>query len=117
MKMSQMFPSQYITAADVEDADVILTIKAVKIEQVGKSDDPQSKPVIHFDETEKTLTLNKTNAKTIEGIYGSETDLWIGKPISLFATETEFAGKPVLAVRIRIKAPTGAPTGLNEVPF
>jgi hypothetical protein len=49
--------------------------------------------------------LNKTNNSTIIGLYGSETDDWIGKKIALFSQEVDFQGKQTMAIRIRMRTP------------
>jgi hypothetical protein len=64
------------------------------------------KGVLYFNETEKKLVLNATNAKTIGEIYGNKIPQWIGKPIALYKTEVSFAGRTVWGVRVRLKPPT-----------
>lgn len=113
MKINKMFPSKWITANDIGEKDVVLTIKDVKEQQVGMPGKEETKACVFFVECQKGMTLNKTNAGTIQGLYGAETDDWKGKPIALFAVESEFQGKQVMAVRVRMKIPTGAPTGIE----
>jgi hypothetical protein len=104
-----MFPSSYIRAADLQGKDVTLTICSVKIEtltmQGGRK---EKKPVIRFTEMEKrgsdktkALVCNKTNAKTIIGLYGTETDDWIGRKITLYPTVTKFGKETHECIRIR----------------
>jgi hypothetical protein len=57
----------------------------------------EEKPVVSFRETDKTFVLNKTNSNTIAGLYGNETDQWVGKQIVLFPTEVEFQGAMTLS--------------------
>jgi hypothetical protein len=40
----------------------------------------------------KGMVLNKTNCKTIAGLYGPNADAWIGKAVELFATTCSAAG-------------------------
>jgi hypothetical protein len=92
-----LFPSQYVKAADLTGRRVTVRISHVKVEEVG--DD--RKPVLYFQNTPKGLVLNKTNAEMIKEITGtSETDHWVGVPIVLFVTKTDFAGKRVDAIRV-----------------
>jgi hypothetical protein len=104
MKMSEAFASKYLKATEL-DGDTVYTISRVDEETLGQGDDADVKPVVHFEETDKGLALNKTNANTIAGLYGDESDNWIGKPITLFATEVDFQGKQTLAIRVRMKKP------------
>jgi hypothetical protein len=103
MNISDVFPSTFLKASDIPPgkSDVVLTIQGVEMEQLG--DD--RKPVVQFRETEKTLVLNKTNAATISGLYGGETNAWNGKKISLFSTQVDFRGSPTMAIRVRLQAP------------
>lgn len=104
MNIATAFPSKTLRADEMND-DMTLTIKSVQVETVGQGKDSEEKPVIYFRETDKGLVLNKVNANTISGIYGPETDGWIGQRITLFPTEVEFAGKQVKGIRVRMKRP------------
>jgi hypothetical protein len=70
--------------------------------------DGRDKPTLHFERAgRKPLLLNKTNAKNIAAAYGADTSGWIGKPIILYRSTTEFQGETSL---IRVKVPN-APVG------
>jgi hypothetical protein len=116
--INSAFPSKYLSAeGDIpEGRDLNLTISDVKMERVGQGRDAEDKPVVYFDEVKKGLTLNVTNKNTIIGLYGKETDDWIGKRIALFATEVEFKGEQVLGIRVRIKAPKAKPVPVGPPP-
>jgi hypothetical protein len=111
MNINEAYPSKYLSAtADIpEDADLILTIREVTTENVGQGAKAEDKPVVYFNEHKKGLILNKTNSKSVAGLYGPETDGWIGKKLALFATEVDFQGEQKLAIRVRLKAPKTAP--------
>ncbi len=87
--------------------DLIYTIRDVVMESVGQDAEASKKPIVYFNEVEKGMVINKTNAATISNLYGPETDSWIGKKIAIFATEVDFKGTQTLALRVRIKAPGG----------
>ncbi|HUK07778.1 MAG TPA: hypothetical protein VLX09_07935 [Stellaceae bacterium] len=64
--------------------------------------DDSEKLVVAFSDHPKLLALNKTNAKTIEAITGSEeTNDWVGAQIVMFPTTTDYAGKRVACIRVR----------------
>jgi hypothetical protein len=107
MKKSDVFPSNYIKADDL-DGDVTYTIASVKIETLGQGKDAEKKPVVFFEEVEKGMVLNVTNWNTIESQHGSDSDDWIGKRIIIFATEVEFKGEMVMGIRVRLRAPKPA---------
>jgi len=110
MDINKAFPSKYLRACDLNDQDQVMEIAVVQLEDVGD----EQKPVVYFHGWEQGLVLNKTNANTIVDLHGHETDNWPTKKIALFPTQTEYGGKQVECIRVRIKAPTGAP---SEVPF
>jgi hypothetical protein len=114
-KLSEMFPSKYLKPTDIEDEDAALTIKSIKAEEVGQERD--NKYVLYFKEIDKGLVMNKTNTQTIAKVLKSDdTDEWIGKQITLYATEVEFKGESILGIRVRLKAPkTSKPAAVAEV--
>lgn len=111
MNINNAFPSKWLKSGDIpEDADLVLTINKVEVKEVGQGEEAEQKPVIFFNETDKGMVLNKTNAGTISKLYTPETDAWIGNRIALFATEVDFGGNQTLAIRIRMKAPVNKPS-------
>lgn len=125
MKFNDAYPSNYMKAEDLEDGDLIVTIRDespaewVEFTQKGKPT-PDNKPVLYFKHPReaKALVLNKTNWKTITEVLGSdETEDWSGKQITLYATEVESFGETVLAIRVRLKKPIkGAATQATTDP-
>ncbi len=99
MKLTEMFPSRFYKAADLEEPTT-LTISDVTLEELGE--DKEEKPCINFKDSEKLMALNKTNALVIAAAYGDETGGWKGKTVTLFATRVPFGGKLVDAIRVRI---------------
>ena len=109
-KIDALFPSKYIKAADLNGSEITLTMAAVQQEDVGEGE-PQ--PVLYFNDAQKGLVLNRTNADSIVRITGSdETDDWAGHRIALFESTTQFRGKTVACVRVKPPAPpAGAAQG------
>ena len=106
MKVGQAFPSKYLKADDLEDRDWTATIRDVIIEDIGQGEQKQEKLILYFNEFEKGLVTNKTNATTIQKLYGDETDEWVGKTIVLWPNhDVEFKGEIVSAIRVRSRAP------------
>jgi hypothetical protein len=115
--VNDMYPSKWLKSSDCEDGDLVLTIAEIREERIGQGSQADDKWVVYFKEEDKGLVLNKTNTNTIAKLYGDETESWIGKQIVLFATEVQFQGDMVEAIRIRSKPPKrpGAkPRGLAE---
>lgn len=95
-----MYPSKYLKASDLGTNQPIVRILAVKVEILGQGEDQDEKPVVYFEGKEKALVTNKTNWNTLIGLFGNETDEWIGKRIKILSTEVAFKGKMGMAIRI-----------------
>lgn len=107
-KVNKMFPSKYLKADEFTEDGQVLTIRTVKEERIGQGKDADDKWVLYFDEVEKGLVLNKTNTGIIADLYGDDTDEWEGKLVTLYATEVQFQGEMVDAIRIKKRAPRPA---------
>ncbi len=128
MKIFDAFPSNYIKASDLNGKPWDMKIRTVAMEDLGQGNDKESKPVLYFDDAQKGLVLNKTNATKIAKSYGDDTGNWTGKDIQVFPTTTEFKGETVDAMRVRVvsyvqpeKVPDAAPMADgepdDEIPF
>ena len=107
MNINDAFPSNYLKASDLGEAQPVVAIDRVEVEPVGRG--KEMKPVIYFAGKQKGMVLNKTNSKKIAELAGSpDTEEWAGVSVKLYATETEFGGETVEC--IRIKAPKGTRT-------
>jgi hypothetical protein len=98
--INEAFPSKYLSAADLQGSQVVVTIHNVTFEEVGIKRD--QKPVVYFVGKRKGLVLNKTNARKITEVTGSAlTEEWIGHAIVLYPTETEYQGDTVETIRVK----------------
>lgn len=116
MNANEMFPSKYLKASDLGEHTPIVTIESVSVESLGSEEEKENKPVIYFEGKEKGLVCNKTNWNTVMGLFGDETEDWIGKKIKLVTAEVAFKGKMTLSIRISsIKVPQTAKGGSKPV--
>lgn len=124
MRISDQFPSKYLSAPDLKNREVVVTMARVEMEEVGEG----QKPVLYFEDKDKGLVLNKTNATEISNLYGDDTNDWIGEAITLFAAMVSFQGKTVPAVRVKAPRKAGkavakaapaasAAPDVDEIPF
>lgn len=110
MDYRTMFDNKWLRAWDLGGRDWTLVIRKV---EAGEVEDPRRKkkdrlPVVYFQGAIKPLGLNKTNSKTIATLYGNETDNWIGKAVTLYATKTSFGNEDGIdCIRIRPGEPKG----------
>jgi len=100
MDINQLYPSDYLKAADLQGRDVTVTIERIEVVTMT---DGQPKPCVYFKGKQKGLLLNKTNAMNIASLYGPNTDGWVGQPIVLGTSWVDFQGKSVEAIRVRPK--------------
>ena len=93
---------KYVAAFELKGNDLALTIKSVAIEKViGGKGREESCPVLHFEEAKKGMVLNKTNAKMVAKLYGTDPEVWVGKTITLYPTTTDYQGETTECIRIR----------------
>jgi hypothetical protein len=105
MKISQLFPSKYVKAADLNGKTVTLTIAKLVVEELGHGAEKERKPVLYFQKATKGLVLNRTNAMTIAALYGDESDDWEGKRISIYPTRIRAFGAMQDTIRVREEIP------------
>jgi hypothetical protein len=104
MKLSDLFPSNYLKADDVPEEGLVVTIKGCELAELGQGKDKETKPVLAFKELEKGLVCNKTNCATIHKLTGSDnTDDWVGHKIRLITLEVDFQGNLVNSIRVSSK--------------
>lgn len=104
--VNDLFPSNYMKAgADVpEGHELTLTCDAVTMEKLGDDE----KPVLSFSDYDKSLVLNKTNANTIAGMYGAQTEKWRGRKVTLIHQWVDFQGRMVEGLRVKPRVPQQA---------
>ncbi len=117
MKISQLFPSKYVKAADLNGKTITLTIAKLVVEELGHGAEKERKPVLYFQKATKGLVLNRTNAMTIAGLYGDESDDWEGKRISIYPTRIRAFGAMQDTVRIREEIPALPKPQAQAVPI
>lgn len=84
--VSQLFPSQYVTAEDLKGKSHMLTVDVVEVVQMRSkfTNQQEYKGVVRFVEASKGLVLNKTQALAFARIAGSEEfDRWPGLKVIL----------------------------------
>ena len=105
--VSSFLSGNYLTQVDVPDPVQVWTIRSADVQQVG--DD--RKLCLWFNEfPAKALAANKTNLARIVEIYGKDAGAWPGKPLLVYRSRTNYAGKDMLCLRVsRPDAPPADP--------
>ena len=76
---NEMFPSTYLSAADLAGKPMRVTISAL---DPAKMRDGATKWALSFQGQKKQVVLNVTNGKSLAKGFGRNSDSWIGKEIS-----------------------------------
>jgi hypothetical protein len=105
MKISQLFPSKFVKAADLNGKPVTLTITKLVIEKLGHGNEAENKPVLYFERATKGMVLNRTNAMIIANLYGDEADQWAGNRICIYPTKVRAFGQMQDCIRVREEIP------------
>lgn len=101
MDYSLLFPNRFLKAVEFKGKDVTLTIEKIEIETLEGDKGAKAKGIISFRETKKQLVLNRTNAECLAGMFGRDTDNWLGKRVTLFPAP--FADNLGLGVTVAIR--------------
>lgn len=106
--------SPWLTSEDLpHDKDVTVTVEAVRLRRNLVMQGGRDKKValsLKFAGKDRELMLNATNRKVLATLYGSSTEGWFGKPVTLFVEQDVRRpdGTRGPAVRVRAKVPAAA---------
>jgi hypothetical protein len=132
---SQAFPTKWLKPGDLNGQPVVLKIERAMQEKLKFRGKEETKLILYFSGTGKSLVVNATNFDLLEEVTGqSDSDNWRGHTIEVYPTTTEVRGETFDCIRIRAPAqkdllaattpnlppaPPPAPTGDmdDEIPF
>lgn len=113
MKVSEEFPSYFLSGDEISGKEVPVVIKEVKKETVPTKQGKQEEVIaIYFEDKKRGVRLNRTRAKEISRLYGDDMDAWKGKSVLLFTRQQRAFGD--VHNVIHMKGPDE--TGDNEFP-
>lgn len=122
MKLSQMFPSKYASAADLNGRPSTLIISKIVQDAVNRENGLENVFVVYFryiqdgapKDTQKGVILSRRLAEQIAEAVGSDdTDQWVGKSVVLYPTTVHAFGKDHLVFGAR-KAPQPTPAASGK---
>jgi hypothetical protein len=106
--------STSLKADDLDGDEVTLTIAGYVVREFDQTDSKtgetykRKKPVLSFEETEKTLVCNMTNMEAIAYAYKSRKFKdWVGKKITLFPTTVPVGNEIKPCIRVRVLKESG----------
>ena len=102
-----MFNKDYIGAWDLNGKDQTVTIERVEARELvsGQARKKDKRPVAWFKGATKGFVMNTTNCRTVASMYGTNTDAWIGKKITIYPTVTDVGGQSTDCIRVRPGVP------------
>lgn len=101
MRVSETYGGNTLKAEDLPQSGMRVTIRNVTMKTFQDGDRERDKLILHFEETEKSLVVNVTNANMLVEMFGDETDDWLAQQIDLIVARVEFNGKRVPAIRVK----------------
>lgn len=119
--------SKFLKAADLNNQKPVVEIANAEVHENTYNGETKKQVVLSFTGKDKVLGLNKTNARRIAALIGTDDfNDWIGWRIRLYVDQTDLDGKTVDCIRIfpdlpeqaneKAKAATATTTD-DEVPF
>jgi len=112
--IDQLFPGEYVKAGEFNGKPVTLTIKEVARKPISDGLGGEEPAVVAtFEDTEKKLILNKTNAVCLRAMFGEDSDEWAGHAVTLHPVNDE-SGLSDSGHCIRVK---GSPELDKQVKF
>lgn len=115
MKISQMFPSKYLGKEDVPHPITVRIEQLTREEVSDGNNSKEEKNVLWFSDDMKPMILNRGNAETIGGLYGDDSDAWIGKSIELYVDPSVMFGSKRVG-GLRVRAPARGGSGFGPAP-
>jgi hypothetical protein len=104
--LDDCYGSKYLSAADLGDKKIRTRIAKIRKEKMRQQNGAeQSKFVIYFTTLDKPMVLNATNKNALVDALGKVPASWGGADIGLYTENTQFAGKPVKGLRLRVLGP------------
>lgn len=103
MDASLLTPSRFIKSADFGGKDTTYTITKIQLDKLEGRKGIERKGIVFFSETEQGWVLNRTNVECLKGMWGRETDNWLGKRVTLFPEQMRdsFSGEDITGIRVR----------------
>jgi hypothetical protein len=99
-----MFPSEFLTFADLKGRAAAVTIESISIDDLRTRQGKTRKVVIKMVGKEKKFVANKTNCQRIAEVYGNQANEWIDKVIVIKPDKDRFGGQMVDCIRVDTSA-------------
>ncbi len=102
MNILAAFKGQYVTAVELGDKTATLTIGHVSLVKLeGEDGTIRERPVVYFSETPRGWVLCKTTALSVAAMFGTETNGWTGKRVTLYAADVQVGRERKPGLRVK----------------
>jgi hypothetical protein len=111
-----LYGSRYFSAADLHGETIRRKIGKFDVADLKDPKDGTTKRrlLIYFDNVEKALVLNKTNAQKLAASYGKDPANWIGVVCELYSEMTSLGKEGVRLRPIKAAAAGAAASDMND---
>jgi hypothetical protein len=92
----ELYPNRFLKAGQLKGQKVTLTIASVHSEELEGETGKKWRGVMTFAGKDAQLVLNRTNGECLKSMFGRTVKDWIGKRITLFASE--WNGEPCIRI-------------------
>lgn len=97
----QLYAGRFLKAGTLDGKRVTLTITKVEHERLEGDKGEEIKAIVHFQQTEMSLVLAKTNGLCIKAMFGAILADWVGKRVTLYEGKVEsgsMKGQPCIRI-------------------
>lgn len=104
MDVALLHPSRFLKSQEFAGKDVTYTIKSIVLEELeDENAQKKVKGLMCFEETPKMLVINRTNSDCLKGMFGRETNNWVGKRVTFFPEPffNRMTKEQTTAIRVR----------------
>jgi hypothetical protein len=111
-----LYGSRYFSAADLRGETIRRRIGKFDVAELKDPKDGTTKRrlLIYFDNVEKALVLNKTNAQKLAVSQGKDPSKWIGVVCDIYSEMTSLGKEGVRLRPVKTPAAGTVPTDMND---
>lgn len=83
----ELYPGRFIKPGELKDSKPLLIIEEVEMEVLEGSTGPKWTGILSFKNTEKKMTLCKTNGILLRAMFGATLSEWEGRRFNVFKSK------------------------------
>jgi hypothetical protein len=117
--LDSCYGSKYLGAADLGDRKIRTRIAKIRKEMMPSRDGKPARArfVVSFTTLDKSMVLNATNKNSLVDALGGKPADWINAEIGLYTEATQFGGKSMRGLRLKVLSAAKARPTTEGAPF